>query len=213
VQRKIEKLRPILRKYRTGEAMPAGLPWQPREQALTILQSIHGYIFQLLNEFAPGSTLRLGVYLPAVGRQQMELTLSWNGHAHDCYSRTPGKMLLVNATGIYSIVVRTFHSPGNHVLHLTPDPKKELGFEFWTARQHEQLRSIAAFKYQLEIDGTESALVLEMDCNAAGFFDESRREPLSELLVEMLRRFEYELICAELPATVFPSREEVKMLK
>jgi hypothetical protein len=112
--------------------------------------------------------------------------------------------------GQYSIVVRTFHADGERVLNLIPDTKKAASFEFWSDEQKEHLHSIATFKCKIALDGATSALVLEMDCNAPGFFDESRRDPLTTLLVEMVRRFEYEMLCASLNAPATKDRKEVK---
>lgn len=189
-----------------------GLPWDPRTQALTILQLTHKIVEQWLVEYDPAGILRLGVYLPSQDGKQMELQLAWNGTDQSCYHSHPNRMLLVHPSGKYSVVVRTWHEEGNSVLNLIGDTASAPGFEFWCDNQKEHLRSIAAFKFKITTDGIQNALVLEMDTGSPGFFDESRREPLTALLTEMLRRFEFELLCASLNAQK-PHAKEVTLIQ
>lgn len=200
VERKTELLK-------TGKSDGSnGVPWNPRMQARTIIQLIHKAVSRWLNEQHPQAVLRLGVYLPR-DMQELDLCLSWNGHTEECYRRHPDRMRLCHPSGSYSVVVRTWHAEGNTVLTLIPKTLEAPGFEFWSAEQKEHLLSIATYKYKIVFDGTQSAMILEMDTNASGFFDEDLREPLSTLLNEMLRRFEYEMLCASL---ISPNRQTDK---
>jgi hypothetical protein len=57
---------------------------------------------------------------------------------------------------------------------------------------------MAAFKHRLEIDGTQTAMVLALDCDEPNFFNEERSQDVKTFLIVMMKRVEYEALTSDI---------------
>lgn len=172
--------------------------WDRDLQVHTILKSIHEFFHNELTVRRPDGVLRLALYIPNKEMTQLELLKSWDGEHENCVSQHPERMKLVSGGGLKSIVAETFHLAGDHQLTVVSDCAGDSTFAFFTDEQKNKLRSLIAFKYQLPLYGTESALVLSLDSDEPNFFQTTKAAEITDFLVEMMRRFEYELLNLEL---------------
>ena len=172
--------------------------WDRQLQIHTILKGIHEFFHFELKQQRPNAQLRLALYVPDAERTKLDLGYSWNGLRDQCVTEHPERMLLVSHEGIASLIVETFHRPGDHKLTVVPNTDADEAFHFFTPGQRSYLRSMLAFKYQAHVDGTKTALVLSLDCDEPDFFNHQRATEFTAFLVEMLKRFEYEVMNLEL---------------
>lgn len=204
VDRKIKRVRETARKPQT--VIDDLIVKEARAvQIHTILRSIHDFFFFEIRNAYPQAKMRLALYLPTEEPQpRLEPYYSWDGENQGCINPAQESMLLMSPDGIPSEIVRTYHQAGDHCLRLIPDCEKQGDFHFHRIQQRQYLKSMLAFKYQYQKDGTPAALVLSLDCDQPNFFSADRYDEISEFLVEMLKRFEYEMLGLEIVAKLLP---------
>lgn len=171
--------------------------WDRQVQVHTILKAIHEFFRFELTQRRADAQMRLGLYMPTADMTQMSLAYAWDGESNECFANHPERMKLVSAGGLKSLIAETFHLAGNQRLSIIPDCGADAQFKYFSPEQAEYLRSMIAFKYQLTLDGTETALVLSLDTDEAGFFSTERTNEITVFLIEMMKRFEYELLNLE----------------
>lgn len=200
IERKISHTRQTLK--RPVKHADLLMPTERETHVHTILQAIHEFFYFDLRQRNPTAKVRLGLYLPDPTASKLKLFYSWDGTKQSCFQHAhPQYMRLNSPQGILAEIVKTYHSGGDRHLSLIPDCEKaeQAGtFKFFHHRQHEYLKSMLSFKYLFELDGTEAALILSLDCNESGFFGTGRQAEITEFLVDMLLRFEYEMLGIEL---------------
>jgi hypothetical protein len=210
IDRKLDRFRELAKRDAVApeEVIEA---WNPSLQVFTVLKSMHEFFLLELRRKKPSGRLRLGLYLPDREMNSLVIRYSWDGERDGCIGNHPEHMRLVSAAGSTSEIVRTFHLRGDHEIGLVPDCAGDRSFRFWDEEQPKYLRSLLCLKYQLQLDGMQSALVLSLDCDEPNFFSSERAEEFRTYVVEMLIRVEYELVSAELRSKFqnpLPSHEQ-----
>jgi len=207
IGRKIERIREVVKREPTIQDLLT--PSERETQVHRILQMIHSFFFFELQGQKPEGRMRLALYVPADGHSRLELAYSWNGETVGCVTEHGDCLALNSPQGIRSEVVRTFHQNGDKVLRIIPNCETD-DFSYFSDEQRSYLKSMLSFKYRLQLEGIESAIVLSLDCDEEGFFAKERRREISEFLVEMLRRFEYEMLGVELVAKLQEAQPRLK---
>jgi hypothetical protein len=136
--------------------------------------------------------------MPTADRSALDLAYSWDGEKDRCVHAHPERMQLASADGVGSLIVEAYHRPGDQHVSVVPDCLADRKFRFFTLAQETYLRSMIAFKYQANLDGTKTALILSLDTDEADYFSDERTSEISAFLVEMMKRFEYEVLSLEL---------------
>lgn len=203
VDRKIKRVRETVKKAAT--AIDDLTVLDARElQVHTILRSIYDFFLFDLRATRPAGQMRIYLYLPEEEPEpHMQIFYKWNGTNSDCVVPPENAMKLMSPEGIGSEIVRTYHLPGSAVLSLVPNCVTP-DFRKLYQNQDEYLKSMLSFKYKYQKNGTDAAMVLSLDCDEPNFFSDDRYREISEFLVEMLKRFEYEMLGLEIIAKLQP---------
>ncbi len=204
VTRKIVRVREVAKKASTS--VEDLIARDARENQIhTILRSIHDFFDFELKQTRPEGKMRIYLYVPEdLPDPRMLIFYKWNGQDEDCVIPPPEAMKLMSPQGVQSEIVRTYHLPGSARLALVPNCLTEPGFAKLVPNQDEYLKSMLSFKYKYHKDGAEAALVLSLDCDEPDFFSNDRFQEISHFLVEMLKRFEYEMLGLEIVAKLPP---------
>ena len=203
IQRKIQRVREVAKKA-NPTVQDLIIPEERATQVHTIIKAIFDFFHFELQQKKPGGRMRIGLYHPDELHTRLVLAYSFDGQKSDCFHENPDWMQLNSPQGIRSEVVRAYHADGDHRLQLIPDCHSHSNFEWFRHEQRSYLSSMLTFKYQLQIDGVASALIVSIDCDEPNFFGPDRYEEISEFLVEMLQRFEYEMLGLEIVAKLPP---------
>ena len=201
IERKIERVRDVAKKP-APTVEDFIIRSQRQTQVHTIIQAIFDFFLWELRLQKPNGRMRLGLYIPNADRTELVHAFSFDGEKRNCFSDNSDWMQISSPQGIHSEIVRVYHADGDHKLQLIPDPTTHPNFTWFRPDQKGYLKSMLIFKYLLQLDGASSALLLSLDCNEPNFFSNDRYEEISEFLVEMLKRFEYEMLGLEIVAKI-----------
>jgi hypothetical protein len=168
----------------------------PQDQIQLIVHSVFQYFARRKQ---PDRQLRLGMY----GRHptepnRLQRIYAWDGETRDCFSdRVLDIVRLDDPNGIRSQLVRCFHSQGNIIiLESCPEAAARGEFEFFPG-QSEYLKSMVVFKHVLG-RGRGDVLMLTLDSAHERLFRLIDEEEIRVLLLEMLKRIEYEMSVLEI---------------
>ena len=201
IQRKIERVREVAKKP-DPTVDDLIITTARQTQVHTIITSILEFFSFELESLKPEGRMRIGLYIPDKERTELRHAYSFDGQKKNCFQDNSEWMKLNSPKGIRSEIVRAYHADGDQKLQLIPDCSKHPNFTFFRPEQRDYLKSMLTFKYLLQLDGAQSALMLCIDCDEPDFFSKDRYEEISEFLVEMLKRFEYEMLGLEIVAKI-----------
>ena len=201
---KKNRLAEMLKKTAAGNlaALPEALG--PKVQVFTLIKSLHQHFSRYL--IAP-ERLRIGIYMRSPeDLQKLAPLYSWNGNAENCISNNHvGYMAIDGPGGARSLVVECYRS-STPMLMIEDCAKaaKEDRFVFFDPDQQSKLRSMVAYRYNLQLNDKPDALILTMDTDKAGFFSADREFECRLLLEETGNRLGLELTALELIKKLSP---------
>lgn len=164
----------------------------PQEELFRHLYVIHEHITVGLK---PGSKLRLALY--TAENDRLVPRFSWNGHARNCVKDNPDELQISSSEGVKSKAVECYHLQGDHRFIAVANCDADPTFKHFRVGQSDYLKSLFAFKHRLEIDGTQTAMILCLDCDEAEFFNDERAESIRTFFIDMMKRVEYEALTAD----------------
>jgi hypothetical protein len=148
------------------------------------------------------SVLRVGMYARSDEDPQVLIAVAaWDGEHNDCFSNRHQKyMRLDNPGGAQSLVVECYRSPKallrieDCIAASVENPPR---FTFFSTEQREKIKSMVAYRYNLEHTKLPSAIVLTLDTSQPKFFSDALEFECEILLKEIGQRIELELTSLE----------------
>jgi len=168
----------------------------PQGQISIIIRTIFVYFER---KKKTGEQLRLGIYeRDPADRNALRRVYSWNGDTTECFNRN-GQDLgkLDDPEGMPTQLVRIYHSSKRILIIESCSRQAELGNFHLFPGQQTYLRSMILYKHVFDDHGTKSALILTLDSSEDGLFREKDEQELEILLLEMMKRVEFEMKCVE----------------
>lgn len=191
----------------TPEVRLASLPEAlgPKVQVFTLIQSLHKHFARyLVNQ----ERLRIGIYMRSPEDPQTLAALySWDGTRENCISNGhAGYMNLDGPGGARSLVVECYRSSTPLLMVANCEQAAaENKFVFFDPDQRMKLKSMVAYRYNLQLSEKPDALILTMDTDKAGFFSSDREFECQLLLEETGNRLDLELTALELINKLSPN--------
>lgn len=177
----------------------------PDDQVHLIVQAIYSFFSYKLQTRRADAKLRLALYVRDATGKRLEPAFSWDGQKKNCITPNLKEMELGSPEGVGSVVVQCYNTRGDGNIIVIPDCQNEKDFDFFRPEQKVYLRSMVAFKYKTDHEGTPGALVLSLDCDEKGFFAPGESEELKAFFVEMLKRIDYELLLSDVSEKLAPA--------
>jgi len=167
----------------------------PGQQARLLIQAVHVYFSRKLKA---GHRIRVGLYLLKRSPRQLERAFAWDGQAEDCFSGKSQPYFDLDQIGeATSVLVQILRSDEAVSVYSSCEKEhhdKDSLFNYLHPDQKNYLKSLLVFKYVFKAQEDAEAMVVTLDTDQDGFFQDNLETDYSLFLVEVAARLEYEFV-------------------